>query len=250
MMCAITQPTYLPWAGGFDLMDHVDVFAHYDDVQIVKRTWDVRNRIRTASGELYLTIPIKKTRSRDETVFNNAVIDDSRPWRREHLDALVRSYRKARFFEEVFAFVEPLITADLSLLADFNINCITAIARKLGIQTSAVRVSSLPESSGKKDARLVGICRTLAADTYLSPLGAHEYIEQHNTGGAFEGSGIRLVYQHYVPVSYTQLHGEFRSHMCILDLLFNEGFDSSLRIIRAGRRPMLTSSDLRRGPAL
>lgn len=247
MMCAITQPTYLPWAGGFDLMDQVDTFAYYDDVQIVKRTWDVRNRIRTASGELYLTIPIRKTFSRDETVFNNAVIDDGRPWRREHLDAVSRNYRKAPFFDEVFAFVEPLIQAEFAILADFNINCTTAIARRLRIQTAMVKVSSLPKSAGTKDARLVGICQTLGAEAYLSPLGAREYIEKHTAGGAFDGSGIRLFYQQYVPVHYAQLNGEFVSHMCILDLLFNEGFDRSLGIIQAGRRPMLTSSELPSG---
>ena len=178
MICAIMQPTYLPWAGGFDLLDQVDVFAFYDDVQVVRRSWDVRNRIKTANGELFLTIPIRKTSHRDETVFTTALIDDSRSWRKEHLAAIGHSYRKAVHFDEVFAFVEALIQVDLGVLADFNIHLITSIARRMGMTADLVRVSSLPECAGRKDARLVNICRRLSADAYLSPFGAHAYIER------------------------------------------------------------------------
>ena len=243
MICAIMQPTYLPWAGGFDLLDQVDVFAFYDDVQVVRRSWDVRNRIKTANGELFLTIPIRKTSHRDETVFTTALIDDSRSWRKEHLAAIGHSYRKAVHFDEVFAFVEALIQVDLGVLADFNIHLITSIARRMGMTADLVRVSSLPECAGRKDARLVNICRRLSADAYLSPFGAHAYIERETPGGAFAGSGVALAYQQYEPVPYPQLHGAFASHMCVLDLLFNVGFERSAEVIRAGRRPSLTSQD-------
>lgn len=250
MICTIMQPTYLPWAGGFDLLDEVDVFAYFDDVQIVRRSWDVRNRIKSANGEVYLTIPIQKTRHRDRTFFNNAIIDDREQWRQDHLNAIAGSYRRALFFDEVFSFIEPLIKAELPVLADFNIHCITAIAHRLGIHTQFVRTSSLRNSSGTKDIRLVNICKELEAEAYLSPLGAHQYIEKDNPGGAFENSGVRLYYHNYSPVQYSQLHGEFMSHMCILDLLFNEGFSESLQTIRRGRKPMLTSRDLRQEASL
>lgn len=247
MMCAIMQPTVWPWVGGFDLLDQVDVFVHYDDVQMVKRSWDVRNRIKTAHGELFLTVPVRKTGHRDDTRFTNALIDDSRPWRAQHLKALAASYRKASYFDDVMAVIEPLIMAPVSLLGDLNVSCIAAIADKLGIRTPMVRSSTLPPVSGKKDVRLLGICRQLQAERYLSPLGAHEYIEAATAGGAFHDSGVAIYYQHYSPVPYRQLHGPFQSHMCILDLLFNEGFDHSLAIIRSGRRPMLSSADVRGG---
>ncbi len=245
MMCAIMQPTVWPWVGGFDLLDQVDVFVHYDDVQVVKRSWDVRNRIKTANGELFLTVPIRKTGHRDDTRFTNALLDDSGQWRVQHLKSIAGSYRKAPFFDEVFAFVEPLIMAKVSLLGDFNVRCIVAIADKIGIGTHMVRASTLPAVSGRKDARLLAICRQLQADTYLSPLGAREYIEAGTPGGAFHDVDVELCYQNYSPVPYRQLHGSFLSHMCILDLLFNEGFGNSLSVIRSGRKPLLSSAAVR-----
>lgn len=245
MICAIMQPTVWPWAGGFDLLDQVDVLVHYDDVQVVKRSWDVRNRIKTTDGELFLTVPVKKTGHRGDTRFTNALLDDSRPWRVQHLKSVASSYKKAPFFDEVFEFIEPLIMAEVSFLGDFNVSCISAVADKLGIRTHMVRASTLPAVNGRKDARLVAICRQLHADTYLSPLGAREYIEVETAGGAFHDSGVELCYQNYSPVPYRQLHGAFLSHMCILDLLFNEGFGNSLSIIRSGRKPRLSSAAVR-----
>ena len=60
MICAIMQPTYMPWIGYFDLIDQVDKFVFLDDVKLVKQSWHVRNRIKTEQGALLLTIPVKK----------------------------------------------------------------------------------------------------------------------------------------------------------------------------------------------
>lgn len=37
-VCAIMQPTYLPWLGYFDLIDQADIFILLDDVQLTKRS--------------------------------------------------------------------------------------------------------------------------------------------------------------------------------------------------------------------
>ena len=37
------QPNYIPWKGVFDLIDQVDIFVFYDDVQYTKRDWRNRN---------------------------------------------------------------------------------------------------------------------------------------------------------------------------------------------------------------
>ena len=245
MTCTIMQPTYLPWVGGFDLIDQVDLYSFYDDVQVVKRSWDVRNRIKTANGELFLTIPIKKLFHRDKTYFNNAIIDDSEKWRQKCISTIEMNYRKSSYFDDVFPFVQSLILNEYSTLADFNINIIVSIARKLGIKTEFVRTSMLDGIDGKKDERLLSVCKRLNANTYLSPFGASQYIEEKNTSGAFLDSGVALFYHKYHPIEYKQLYGEFLSHMCILDLLFNEGENNSLDIIRKGRQTSLTSEEIK-----
>lgn len=242
------QPTYLPWLGYFDLIDTVDVFVFLDDVQIVKKTsntWDCRNRIKTSQGELFLSFPVKKSNHFEETLFNNTKIDDSRNWREKHLASIQLSYRKSPFFAEVSEFIKPLIKNEFDTVSDFNINIITEMAERLGINSNFVRVSDLGNIPGKKDIRLVEICKKVGADTYISPKGASEYIEKEAPGGAFPAANITLEYQNYFPIKYSQLYGDFISHLSTLDLLFNKGFSDSLEIIQKGRQPSLSSAEVK-----
>ena len=42
---AVMQPTYLPWAGYFNLIEETDAFVFLDDVQFSYQSWQQRNRI-------------------------------------------------------------------------------------------------------------------------------------------------------------------------------------------------------------
>ena len=56
---AIVQSCYIPWKGYFDLINKVDEFILLDDVQYTRADWRNRNRIKTANGTAWLTIPVK-----------------------------------------------------------------------------------------------------------------------------------------------------------------------------------------------
>ena len=58
MRIAILQSSYIPWKGYFDLIHSVDEFVLFDDVQFTRRDWRNRNRIKTAAGPAWLTIPV------------------------------------------------------------------------------------------------------------------------------------------------------------------------------------------------
>ena len=65
MRCAIMQPTYLPWAGYFNLISQVDRFVFLDDVQFEKQSWQTRNRILLQGEECLISVPVRKTRHTD-----------------------------------------------------------------------------------------------------------------------------------------------------------------------------------------
>mgnify|MGYP000340695346 CR=1 FL=1 len=58
MKVVINQSNYLPWKGYFDLIASVDEFILYDEVQFTKNDWRNRNRIKTARGVEWLSIPV------------------------------------------------------------------------------------------------------------------------------------------------------------------------------------------------
>ena len=56
---AIIQSNYIPWKGYFDIIHDADVFVFLEDVQMTKRNWRSRNKIKTPKGTEWLTIPVK-----------------------------------------------------------------------------------------------------------------------------------------------------------------------------------------------
>ncbi|SNZ03764.1 WbqC-like protein family protein [Persephonella hydrogeniphila] len=246
LKCAIMQPTYNPWLGYFDLIDSVDIFVYLDDVQLVKRSWQVRNRIKTDKGELFLTIPVKKVKDSRKTLIKDAVIDDTTDWRKKHLRAIELNYKKAPYFNEVFSFIRELIESPFKYLGDFNINFIEKIKDSIGIATKTMRSSHIKNITGKKDNRLANICKHINCNIYISPQGSASYIEKEYPGGELEKNNIKVYYHNYEHPVYTQLYGKFLPFMGIIDLLFNVGFKDALEIIRKGRRNPIYCLDYRK----
>ena len=236
MKIAISQPTYFPWLGQFDLIDQSDIFIFYDDVQVVKQSWGTRNRIKTHNDIQWLSVGIKHNKNFSKLEFNTTELNNINNWRIKHLKTIKNSYIKSKYFEEIYDWLNPLILdSKYNFLGDFNINIIKSICFRIGINSFFKRSSMLNSKDGSKDERLVSICKELEAETYISPIGAFNYIEKNNKYGNFEKSETKLIYQDYKHPEYNQLYGNFVSHLSILDLLFNEGFNNSLDVIRSGR---------------
>ncbi len=242
MILAINQPTYFSWIGQFDLIDQVDKYVFYDDVQVVKQSWDTRNKILTNTGPLWISIPLIHNLSHKDKFFNSTLISKNEIWKIKHYKTIKYSYAKAKYFNEIIPIIEELIINNHhQKLGDFNKHIIKIISEKIGITTDFISSSNLNSKTKKKDFRLVDICKELKAEKYISPRGAFKYIEKFNKEGAFLNSGIKLMYQNYFHPEYDQLFKPFTSHLSIIDLLFNEGLSNSLKIIRSGRRELLLS---------
>lgn len=228
------QPTFNSWLGYYDMMDKVDLFVLYDDVQLVKRSWQVRNRIKTPQGELFLTIPILKSSSRDETLICDAALNDNEKWRSKHLKTMENAYGKAQHFGTIWPWLSSQYE-QASTLGDFNTVLIRSIADKIGIKSNIVSASEIAGIEGAKDERLTNLCKYFGVTYYLSPQGSAVYIEADQPGGKLVENGITLSYHAYNHPTYDQLHGDFIPYMGIFDLLFNRGFEDALEIIRSGR---------------
>jgi hypothetical protein len=229
---AISQPTYLPWLGYFDLIDQVDVFVFLDSVQFEKQSWQQRNRIKTPKDLQWLTVPVV-FRGRFGQLIDEVEIREAEFWRK-HLRAIELNYRRTLFFDQYFSDLNSLLQLFTkgSLLVDLNIRLIEWLIKELGIQTTLVRSSSMG-AEGKRGQLLINLCQSLGAKSYVSPLGSAIYLLEQTA--AFSENGIEVMFQHYEHPEYRQQFPPFCSHASVLDLLFNEG-DRSLEILRSGRR--------------
>ncbi|MEW6989349.1 WbqC family protein [Colwelliaceae bacterium 6441] len=232
MKCAIMQPTYLPWCGYFNLIHSVDKFIFLDDVKLEKSNWQVRNRIKSANGELMLSLSVNLPHGRMNTMINQAQLDFTRTCKVKHLKSIYTNYRKSPYFEQIFPFIEAQILSSHSQLSHFTIDIIKSIAKELHIDTEFYLASEISHSDKVKDERLVEICNQVGANEYISPIGAANYIEKTSPGGAIAKNGITLTYQKFPHPVYPQLYGEFISHLSMIDMLFNCGFYQSSKLIK------------------
>ena len=216
----VLQPSYLPWLGYFDQLYKSDVFVLYDDVQYDKHGWRNRNRIKTDTGPLWLTVPVL-THGQGLPTNRDARIDARQPWARKQLQALRVNYAKAPAFGEVFAGLEPVLQRPWTHLIDLNRAVLETLCRLLGL-TRPILLSSELDVPGQKTERLIAICRTLGADRYLTGDAASEYLDETQ----FAANDIRVEYNHYRHPVYAQLHGEFVPYLSVVDLLMNHGRES------------------------
>lgn len=220
MRICIIQSNYIPWKGFFDLIGRCDEYVIFDRVQYARRHWHNRNRIKTANGVQWLTIPVA-TRGRFEQPIDEVEIEKGKHWAEKHWRALELAYRKAPFFEALAPDVKALYerAAKEALLTEVNEIFLRGIAGLLGLKTRFTRDRAYP-SSGAKTERLLGIATAAGADTYLSGPSARDYFDET----MFRAAGITTEWMSYDGYpEYRQLHGGFEHAVTVLDLLFNTG---------------------------
>jgi hypothetical protein len=227
MRIAVLQPSYLPWLGYFDQIARVDAFVFYDDVQYDKDGWRNRNRIKTDSAEhwQWLTVPVL-LKGKHGAKIHEVEINNTEHWRRKHLSAITQWYRRAPFFKELNGFFEEFYAREWKSLSDLATTSIREICGLMGIATP-LHFSSKLGVTGEKVSRLVRLCEHFGADEYLTGDAAEDYLEPQ----AFAEKNIRIVYQRYKHPEYPQLYGPFLSHLSVVDVLFNCGPSSSLKVL-------------------
>jgi hypothetical protein len=219
---AIIQSCYVPWRGFFDLIGRCDEYVMFDHTQYTKRHWHNRNRIKTAAGVEWLTIPVI-TKGRFEQLIDQVEIE--KPWAEKHWRTIEHAYARAPFFPTLGPVVRGWYerAAKEALLTEVNAIFLQEIGGLLGLSTRLVRDGAYP-AEGAKTEKLLHIVQAAGADRYLSGPSAKAYFDE----AMFTGAGISVEWMSYDRyAAYPQLHGDFEPAVSILDLLFNTGSDAS-----------------------
>lgn len=227
---AILQSNYIPWKGYFDMIAAVDEFILYDDVQYTRRDWRNRNLIKTPQGLQWLTVPVVVKGKYHQKIRDTEI--DGAQWPALHWKALVQNYRRAPYFDEVAAWVEPLYQTEASThLSVLNRRFIEAVCKYLGIGTLITNSWDYNLIDGQTE-RLADLCVQAGATEYISGPAAKDYVDEK----VFEHCSVKLTWFDYTGYpEYPQLWGEFSHGVTIFDLLFNCGKDAhrSMRFVRA-----------------
>lgn len=219
---AILQSNYIPWKGYFDLINMVDEFILYDDMQYTRRDWRNRNKIKTPNGLTWLTIPVEAKGKYFQKISETQISEND--WAKKHWQSIVHNYSKARHFKEYKNIFEELyLTCDEEYLSQINYKFITTINEILGI-TTKIRWSSEFELIDGQTEKLLGICKDCNADIYLSGPAAKDYFDEELA----KQENIQVEWMDYSEYGeYNQLFPPFEHGVSVLDLIFNEGLNAT-----------------------
>jgi hypothetical protein len=237
MRVAVLQPTYLPWSGYFGMIDAVDTFIFYDDVQFSSQSWQQRNRVKSGPGQwTWLSVHILHQFGQR---INEVRINETSKWRTKHWRSILQSYGKAPFFGSYKKDVEDLFQNDWKILADLNMALIRRLCDLLGLRKPTfLKSSDLEGLTGARSERLLDVLRRVGADEYVGNPGSRSYLN----ASLFREKGINLYWFEYQHPVYPQIGGEFIPYLSVVDLLFNTG-EKAREFIREGTKNALKMDD-------
>lgn len=219
---AILQSNYIPWKGYFDIINLVDEFILFDDVQYTRRDWRNRNLIKTTDGLKWLTIPVEVKGKYLQKINETKIADNN--WSKQHWAIISSSYNKAKYFKLYKDLFEELYFNVSELyLSQVNYKFIKTINKVLNIKTQITWSSDYELVEGKTE-RIISMCKSSGATEYVSGPSGKNYIDEV----LFERENIKLIWMDYSGYSeYDQLYPPFEHCVSIIDLIFNEGPDAT-----------------------
>ena len=235
MIVSVNQPAYLPWLGYFHRIAASDAHVVLDHVQLEKNSVTNRNKVRTAEGWCWLTVPLKTKGRFGNLAIRSVEIDNSTDWRARHWKTLRQTYGHAPYFADHAAYFEGVYARDWALLADLLRDMTAYLLRALGI-TTPLLFSSDMSPRGAKDEVVLDLCGKAHADLYLSGALGRNYLREE----LFERAGIAVAYQQYRHPEYPQGTARgFVPAMAVVDLLFQCG-PRSLEVLMRDQEPLET----------
>lgn len=213
---AIMQPYFLPYMGYFHLLNSVDEFVIYDNIQYTKKGWINRNRILVNGKDKLISLPLKKD-SDYLNVIDRKLSDNWNVEKVKLLNLIKSSYKKSPQYSIIFPIIEKCIQLSDNNLFNFILNSLTQLNSFLEIDTKVTISSTINiDHTLKSKDKVIAICKNLNATTYINAIGGQELYNVKD----FKNHELDLKFIKSSLLNYKQYKNEFIPWLSILDILF------------------------------
>lgn len=241
MKLGVMQSYFFPYIGYFQLIESVDTFLIYEYVSFRKKSWITRNRLldKKTGEPFFINIPVKG-KSSNKLINEMEIIKESK-WKKKLLKDIYFNYKKARFFNEIYPFLEELINFSEYNLHCYNSNSIIKICDLLDIKTKIISkdLSNITLENDIKNQnniekelikyeRVLRLCNKYEATSYTNPIGGVELYKRDY----FKKNDVDLFFLQTNDFSYKQFGNSFTPYLSIIDQLMHVGVDETKKIIK------------------
>ena len=219
MKLGVMQPYFYPYLGYWQLMNYVDEYIIYDDVNYIKGGWISRNRIKVNSEPVYFGISVKKASQNKKINEHEISVLDSD--KESLLMKVSRAYGKAPYFKDVYELFKDTVYCEKTNLAEYLEYSIRRIAEFMGISTKIYSASKLKlDYTNRAQERIIDICKLRGMTEYINAIGGKELYDKQ----LFSEAGIKLNFLKMdEDIVYPQGKGKFIPSLSILDVLMFNG---------------------------
>ena len=209
------QPYFLPYIGYWQLINLVDQFVIYDDVNFIKKGFINRNSILVNNNSFLFTLPLIKA-SQNKKI-NEIFLNGTN---KKLIKTIYESYKKAPFFDVIFPMIEEIFHYDEKCISRFIVFSLKRISEYLNIKSNFIFSSSINyNKSYNSQNKLIDICKVLDTKHYINLSGG---VDMYNKE-AFGDENIILSFLKTNKYSYEQFKNPFISDLSIIDvLMFND----------------------------
>ncbi|MFG6687621.1 WbqC family protein [Mariniflexile sp. HNIBRBA6329] len=230
MTLGIMQPYIFPYIGYFQLINAVDTFVFYDDVNFIKGGWINRNRILVNNKDFMFTISLKNMSS--FSLIKETLICEKKFQKNnlKFLKTIEQSYKNAPYFETIFPLLYNfLITTKALTISELAMNSIVLVSGYLNLKTK-FKTSSLDFNKTKgldKAERIIAISKIEKAIHYINPIGGEMLYNKKQ----FVAEGIEISFLKSKPITYQQFNNQFTPWLSIIDVLMFNSKEQVLDIL-------------------
>lgn len=211
MKIGIMQPYFMPYIGYWQLINAVDKYVVYDDVNYIKKGWINRNNVLVNHQAKLFTISLKGA-SQNKLINEIEIADDFSNF----LKLIEYNYSKAPYFSQTYNLLKEIISFESKNLALFLYNSIVKVCSYLDIQTEIILSSDIPkDNSLKGQDKILEICKLLRADTYINAIGGKELYDKN----IFSQQGVSLFFLQSETQPYIQGKIDFVPYLSLIDIL-------------------------------
>lgn len=213
MKLGIMQPYFLPYIGYWQLLNEVDKYVIYDDVNFIKGGWINRNRILVNNKITYFNLPMIGASS--SKLINQIRVNNDFKIMHKKLKTIELAYKKSPYFNEVYPIIKEILLYDDDNIALFIKNSMKIICEYLNIKTDIILSSDLKKDNTLRGQdKVLAICKILNASEYYNAIGGMELYSFDD----FNKEGIQLKFLKSSLIKYKQFETSVEN-LSILDML-------------------------------
>lgn len=214
---AIMQPYFFPYLGYWQMLNAVDTFVIYDDVNYIKGGWINRNRMLINGIPHLFTLPLLE--ASPYKLINKIKITNNDKQKQKLLKSFEMSYSKAPYKNEVMVLLEDIILQKEENLHLFLKYQFEKVFEYFNIDTQILLSSDIEKTEGlHAQDRVIDICNRLNSTQYINAIGGQDLYNKED----FAKNGIELNFIKMNEIKYKQFNNEFVPNLSIIDvMMFN-----------------------------